>query len=125
MEINKEYDNKVKALKQRIQKLLVEKDEYSPEFTYQVEITASILVVFRDVARQVYGKKVSLIEKSREDKDRAIKNPAYDTYCMLAKAAQASLRSLTLNKEIRSEKKKDANEEDDALTKLLNDVKEE
>lgn len=64
MEINKEYDNKVKALKQRIQKLLVEKDEYSPEFTYQVEITASILVVFRDVARQVYGKKVSLIEKA-------------------------------------------------------------
>lgn len=125
MEINKEYDNKVKALKQRIQKLLVEKDEYSPEFTYQVEITASILVVFRDVARQVYGKKVSLIEKSREDKDRAIKNSAYDTYCMLAKAAQASLRSLTMNKEIRSEKKKDANEEDDALTKLLNDVKEE
>lgn len=44
---------------------------------------------------------------------------------MLAKAAQASLRSLTMNKEIRSEKKKDANEEDDALTKLLNDVKEE
>ena len=47
MEINKEYDNKVKALKQRIQKLLVEKDEYSPEFTYQVEITASILVEYR------------------------------------------------------------------------------
>lgn len=64
MEKNKEYDNKVKALKQRIQKLLAAKEEYSPEFTYQVEITASVLIIFRDVARQVYGKKVSLTEKA-------------------------------------------------------------
>lgn len=125
MEKNEEYDNKVKALKQRIKKLLSEKSEYSPELTYQTEITASILVVFRDVARQVYGKKVSLTEKSREGHNREIKNPAYDTYCMMAKAAQASLRSLLMNREIRPEKKEEGEEENDALTILMNGLKEE
>lgn len=124
MEKNKEYDNKVKALKQRIQRLLAAKEEYSPEFTYQVEVTASVLIIFRDVARQVYGKKVSLMEKSRENNDRAIKNPDYDTFCMLAKAAQASLKSLMMNKEVRHDKKENDNEGDDALTKLMEDLKE-
>ena len=125
MEKNKEYDNKVKALKQRIQKLLAAKEEYSPEFTYQVEITASVLIIFRDVARQVYGKKVSLMEKSREGNDRSIKNPDYDTYCMVAKAAQASLKSLMMNKEVRHDKKASDNEETDALTKLMEGLKED
>lgn len=44
---------------------------------------------------------------------------------MVAKAAQASLKSLMMNKEIRHDKKDNDNEETDALTKLMEGLKED
>lgn len=125
MEENKEYDKKVKELRRWIRTLLERNELYSPELTYQVEVAASILVVFRDVARKTYGTKVTITEKSREGHPREIKNPAYDTFCMMAKVAQNSLKSLMMNREIRPEKKNDGEEENDILTNLMNSLKEE
>lgn len=125
MEENKEYNKKVKELKRWIRTLLEKNELYSPELTYQVEVAASILVVFRDVAKKTYGKDVTITEKSREGHPREIKNPAYDTYCMMAKAAQNSLKSLMMNREIRPEKKIESGEDNDILTNLMNDLKDE
>ena len=122
---NKEYDKKVKELRRWIRNLLEKKELYSPELTYQVEVAASVLVIFRDVARKTYGADVTITEKSREGNPREIKNPVYDTYCMMAKVAQNSLRSLMMNKEIRPDKKTDSADGNDMLTTLMNDLKEE
>lgn len=121
---NEEYDKKVQTLKRWIKGLLEKKGIYSPELTYQVEIAASILVVFRDVARQVYGKDVTITELSRENNSRKVKDPAYDVYCMMAKVAQNSLKSLMMNKEIRPDNR-DSGVEDDALSKLMNGLKDD
>ncbi len=67
MEENKEYNKKVKELKRWIRTLLEKNELYSPELTYQVEVAASILVLFRMWRRKHTARMSRLRKKAARD----------------------------------------------------------
>jgi hypothetical protein len=96
----------VKNKKDYIVKLLKAQGKYTAELTYQVEITARLLVradmLYDEILSE--GHKAVNIEYSREGNERATINPKEKLYLDVSEKAQKALRALGMNTESKERK---------------------
>ena len=99
-------ERKVKNKKDYIVKLLKAQGKYTAELTYQVEITARLLVradmLYDEILSE--GHKAVNIEYSREGNERATINPKEQLYLDVSEKAQKALRALGMNTESKERK---------------------
>lgn len=115
-------------LKRYIKKVLNEAGMYRPEMTYQVELTASTMQIFKKIRDEILVNEAPPIieEKSREGDMRKKENPIYTLYGKFADLLRRDLRSLNMNKELTKGKDEEKPiNEDSPLVKLMRDLDEE
>ena len=97
---------KVKNKKAYIVKLLKEQGKYTAELTYQVEITAQLLVRAEMLGDEILsdGHKVVNVEYSREGNERVTINPKEKLYLEVLEKGQKALRALGMNTESKERK---------------------
>ena len=114
-------ERKVKNKKDYIVKLLKAQGKYTAELTYQVEITARLLVradmLYDEILSE--GHKAVNIEYSREGNERHTVNPKEKLYLNVASLAQRALRALGMNND-----GKERRTEDDTLDEFMKAMKE-
>ena len=102
----KMIDRKIKNKKDYIVKLLKVQGKYTTELTYQVEITARLLVRADMLNDEILseGHKAVNIEYSREGNERATINPKERLYLEVLEKVQKALRALGMNTESKERK---------------------
>ena len=102
----KMIDRKIKNKKDYIVKLLKAQGKYTAELTYQVEITARLLVRADILNDEILseGHKAVNIEYSREGNERATINPKERLYLEVLEKVQKALRALGMNIESKERK---------------------
>lgn len=97
---------KVKNKKAYIVKLLKKQGKYTAELTYQVEITAQLLVRAEMLGDEILadGHKVVNVEYSREGNERVTINPKEKLYLDVLEKGQKALRALGMNTESKERK---------------------
>lgn len=120
-------DKQLEYLKTYIRRVLKQNDKYKPEMTHQVELTASTLLVFRKVRDEVLkaDQLPTVTEKSRENEDRTKENPIYNLYIKMADVLRRDLRSLRMNQELDRGSDTESGSDTDAMTKLMESMKDE
>ena len=118
--MSKRKSDKVENLKVTIRRILQENGKYSNEMSYQIELLASDLLVFRRIREKALDENTKLIvlEKSREGFDREKENPIFILMARYADRVRKDLRALMMNQEIQQGDENRA-KDDDALTKLM------
>ena len=118
--MSKRKSDKVENLKVTIRRILQENGKYSNEMSYQIELLASDLLVFRRIREKALDENTKLIvlEKSREEFDREKENPIFILMARYADRVRKDLRALMMNQEIQQGDENKA-KDDDALTKLM------
>lgn len=106
-----------------ITKKLTEAGVYDPTLSYQVELVASDLLIYRKLRDACLEEEESVTyeEKSREGYSRTKVNPIFSALRRQSKIVQEGLDMLTMN--IKSKKKKP--ESSDAIQELTRMMKEE
>nr|DAE93807.1 MAG TPA: hypothetical protein [Caudoviricetes sp.] len=117
---------KIENIKTHVRRVLKEHEMYSSEMSYQIELLASDLLVFRKIRDEVLKEEQTptVTEKSREGEDRIRENPIYNLMAKFADRLRKDLRSLMMNKELAPTESK-GDEGNDALTQLMDSLKEE
>lgn len=117
---------KIENIKTHVRRVLKEHEMYSSEMSYQIELLASDLLVFRKIRDEVLKEEQTptVTEKSREGEDRIRENPIYNLMAKFADRLRKDLRSLMMNKELAPTESKN-DEGNDALTQLMDSLKEE
>lgn len=117
---------KIENIKTHVRRVLKEHEMYSSEMSYQIELLASDLLVFRKIRDEVLKEEQTptVTEKSREGEDRIRENPIYNLMDKFADRLRKDLRSLMMNKELAPTESK-GDEGNDALTQLMDSLKEE
>ena len=117
---------KIENIKTHVRIVLKEHEMYSSEMSYQIELLASDLLVFRKIRDEVLKEEQTptVTEKSREGEDRIRENPIYNLMAKFADRLRKDLRSLMMNKELAPTESK-GDEGNDALTQLMDSLKEE
>jgi hypothetical protein len=112
--------DKVENLKVTIRRILQENDKYSNEMSYQIELLASDLLVFRRIREEALAAdtKLIVVEKSREGFDREKENPIFILMARYADRVRKDLRALMMNQEIQ-QGEENKTKDDDTLTKLM------
>ena len=112
--------DKVENLKVTIRRILQENGKYSNEMSYQIELLASDLLVFRRIREEALAAdtKLIVVEKSREGFDREKENPIFILMARYADRVRKDLRALMMNQEIQ-QGEENKTKDDDALTKLM------
>ncbi len=97
---------KVKNKKAYIVKLLKEQGKYTAELTYQVEITAQLLVRAEMLGDEILadGHRAVNVEYSREGNERVTVNPKEKLYLEVLEKGQKALRALGMNTESKERK---------------------
>ncbi len=97
---------KVKNKKAYIVKLLKKQGKYTAELTYQVEITAQLLVRADMLGDEILadGHKAVNVEYSREGNERLTINPKEKLYLEVLEKGQRALRALGMNTESKERK---------------------
>ena len=97
---------KVKNKKAYIVKLLKEQGKYTKELTYQVEITAQLLVRAEELNDEIMseGHRAVNVEYSREGNERVTVNPKEKLYLSVLEQGQRALRALGMNTESKERK---------------------
>ena len=118
--MSKRKSDKVENLKVTIRRILQENGKYSNEMSYQIELLASDLLVFRRIREKALDENTKLIvlEKSREGFDREKENPIFILMARYADRVRKDLRALMMNQEIQQGDENRA-KDDDALTKII------
>ena len=96
--------------------------------SYQIELLASDLLVFRKIRNMVLDEeqKPTIVEITREKEERIRENPIYNLMAKFADRVRKDLRSLKMNKELpNNEDEGGAEKEEDALRELMDKLKEE
>ena len=90
----KKANNEIDSLKSYIRGILQERDKYSKEMSYQIELLASDLLVFRRIRDEALKEETTLtvIEKSRENCDRVKENPVFILMARYADRVRKDLR---------------------------------
>ena len=124
--VNGSPEAQLTDLRNYIQKLLKKEGMYQPEMTYQVEITASTIQIFKKIRDEILVKNAPPVieEKSREGDKRKKENPIYTMYRGFADLSMRSLRALNMNKELTKgrEDKEEQGAEDSPLAMLMKDL---
>lgn len=111
----------MKNKKDYIVKLLKSQGKYTAELTYQVELTAQLLVraevLNEEMLRDGYSS--VNVEYSREGNERHTVNPKEKLYLNVASLAQRALRALGMNND-----GKERRTEDDTLDEFMKAMKE-
>lgn len=125
-ENEKQITRKIENIKTHVRRVLKEHEMYSSEMSYQIELLASDLLVFRKIRDEVLKEEQTptVTEKSREGEDRIRENPIYNLMAKFADRLRKDLRSLMMNKELAPTESK-GDEGNDALTQLMDSLKEE
>lgn len=114
-------ERRVKNKKDYIIKLLKSQGKYTAELTYQVELTAQLLVraevLNEEMLRDGYSS--VNVEYSREGNERHTVNPKEKLYLNVASLAQRALRALGMNND-----GKERRTEDDTLDEFMKAMKE-
>lgn len=120
---NSKADKKAAAIARYITKKLTEAGAYDPTLSYQVELVASDLLIYRKLRDACLDdeESVTFKEKSREGNSRTKVNPIFSELRRQSKIVQEGLDMLTMN--IKSKKKKA--ETSDAIQELTRMMKEE
>ena len=121
-------DKLIDNIKTHVRRVLVKQGKYSPEMSYQIELLASDLLVFRKIRNQVLNEEEepTITEKSREGELRTKENPIYNLMAKFADRVRKDLRSLKMNKELPNNDDEGGTEkEEDALKELMDKLSEE
>lgn len=110
---------KLRSKKAYIIKLLKEQGKYTAELTYQVDITAKLLVRADLLGDEIMsdGHKAVNVEYSREGNERKTIDPKEKLYIELLEKGQKALRALGMNTESK-ERKTDGDEFNDFYAKM-------
>lgn len=110
---------KLRSKKAYIVKLLKEQGKYTAELTYQVDITAKLLVRADILGDEIMadGHKAVNVEYSREGNERITINPKEKLYIELLEKGQKALRALGMNTE--SKERKTDGDSFEAFTAML------
>lgn len=102
----KRIATKVKSKKAYIIKLLKKQGKYTAELTYQVDITAKLLVRADILGDEIMadGHRVVNVEYSREGNERKTVDPKEKLYIELLEKGQKALRALGMNTESKERK---------------------
>lgn len=102
----KKIATRVKNKKAYIVKLLKEQGKYTAELTYQVDITAQLLVRAEMLGDEILadGHKAVNVEYSREGNERVTVNPKEKLYLEVLEKGQKALRALGMNTESKERK---------------------
>lgn len=94
-------ERRVKSKKKYIVKLLKDQGKYTAELTYQVDITAKLLVRAEMIEAEIMaeGHRAVNVEYSREGNERVTVNPKERLYLDLLERGQRALRALGMNTE--------------------------
>ena len=113
---------KVKSKKAYIVKLLKKQGKYTAELTYQVDITAKLLVRADMLGDEILadGHQAVNVEYSREGNERITVNPKEKLYIELLEKGQKALRALGMNTESK-ERKTDSDEFNDFYARMKED----
>lgn len=117
----KGVDYQVKNIKKNIQRILENAGVYNSMLTYQVEITAGDLLLYRKIRKEALdpGTTVYLIEISREGAERKNINPIFAAMTNASNILTKDFEKLTMN--IKDNKKKGkANNALSALMEKMN-----
>ncbi len=129
MKRKKEENEKlIDNIKTHVRRVLMKQGKYSPEMSYQIELLASDLLVFRKIRNMVLDEeqKPTIVEITREKEERIRENPIYNLMAKFADRVRKDLRSLKMNKELpNNEDEGGAEKEEDALRELMDKLKEE
>lgn len=120
---NSKADKKAASIARYITKKLTEAGAYDPTLSYQVELVASDLLIYRKLRDACLDdeESVTFKEKSREGNSRTKVNPIFSELRRQSKIVQEGLDMLTMN--IKSKKKKA--ETSDTIQELTRMMKEE
>lgn len=120
-EAKKRIEQRVKNKKAYIIKLLKKQGKYTAELTYQVEITAQLLVRADMLGDEILadGHKSINVEYSREGNERITVNPKEKLYLEVLEKGQKALRALGMNTE--SKERKTDGDEYGQFLKAMND----
>lgn len=121
-------EKKIDNIKTYIRRVLAEQKMYSPEMSYQIELLASDILVFRKIRDLILTEmeNPNVIEKSREGEERKKENPMYNLMLKFGNSVRKDLRSLKMNREIpKCDDDTNTDKEDDALKILMRKVTEE
>lgn len=113
----KDVDYKVKNIKKNIQRILEEAGVYNNTLTYQVEITAGDLLLYRKIRKEALDPATDVyqIEYSREGNERRTINPIFAAMTNASNRVTKDFEKLTMN--IKDDKKQVNT--NNALTELL------
>lgn len=120
----KVIERKVKSKKAYIVKLLKNQGKFTKELTYQVDITAKLLVRADMLGNEILagGHKAVNVEYSREGNERVTVDPKEKLYLELLEKGQKALRALGMNTE--SKERKSDTDGFDTFYKALQEEKE-
>lgn len=120
-EAKKRMERRVKSKKAYIVKLLKKQGKYTAELTYQVEITAQLLVRADILGNEILadGHKAINVEYSREGNERITVNPKEKLYLEVLEKGQKALRALGMNTE--SKERKTDNDDYKEFLKAMNE----
>lgn len=119
--------DKIEGIKQVIRRQLVKADAYAPELAYQIELTASDILLYRKLRNKALDEEteVTVIEYSRENKPRERINPIFDAMKKQADVVRKDLRALYMNRELRrKEGGKEIKETKDPLKEMMEKLNE-
>lgn len=119
--------DKIEGIKQVIRRQLVKADAYAPELAYQIELTASDILLYRKLRNKALDEEteVTVIEYSRENKPRERINPIFDAMKKQADVVRKDLRALYMNRELRrKEGSKEIKETKDPLKEMMEKLNE-
>lgn len=119
--------DKIEGIKQVIRRQLVKADAYAPELAYQIELTASDILLYRKLRNKALDEEteVTVIEYSRENKPRERINPIFDAMKKQADVVRKDLRALYMNRELRrKEGGKEIKEAKDPLKEMMEKLNE-
>ena len=124
-ESKKRIERKVKSKKAYIIKLLKKQGKYTAELTYQVEITAQLLVRADMLGDEILadGHKSINVEYSREGNERITVNPKEKLYLEVLEKGQKALRALGMNTE--SKERKTDNDDYSKFLEAMNEDEED
>lgn len=124
-EARKRVERKVKSKKAYIIKLLKKQGKYTAELTYQVEITAQLLVRADMLGDEILadGHKSINVEYSREGNERITVNPKEKLYLEVLEKGQKALRALGMNTE--SKERKTDNDDYSKFLEAMNEDEED
>lgn len=119
----KRQEQRVKAKKAYITKLLKEQGKYTPDLTYQVELTARLMVEAEELEKEMRkdGKRYAQVEYSREGNERLVIDPRVKLRYSLSERIQGALRALGMNNDAKDRPAPNADGFDDFLNSMSYD----